>query len=139
MNRKNLSNILFLQHINPFFYDATMGSSLGQTLAKAFLCHFEKKWLSECSVEFLTNVYNRYVDDTFVSFNSYLQLFKFLDYMNHQHPNIKFSFEVEENNNFCREFVEKIINLPPLFSGNLPSVVYLLILIVLYLSRTNMV
>ena len=106
MNRKNLSNILFLQHINPFFYDATMGSSLGQTLAKAFLCHFEKKWLSECSVEFLTNVYNRYVDDTFVSFNSYLQLFKFLDYMNHQHPNIKFTFEVWKSNNFSFLYVK---------------------------------
>ena len=88
---------------------------------------------------FFTKVYKRYVDDIFVNFNSYLQLFKFVDYMNHQHPNIKFTFEIEENNNFCREFVEKIINFQPLFSGNLPLVMYLLILIVLYLYRKNMV
>ena len=78
-----------------------MGSSLGPTLANAFLCHFEKKWLSECPVEYLPSVYKRYVDDIFVTFNSYSQLLKFVDYMNHQHPNIKFTFEVEKSNNFC--------------------------------------
>ena len=77
-----------------------MGSPLGPTLANAFLCHFEKKWLSECSVEFLRSVYKRYVDDIFVTFNSYSQLLKFVDYVNHQHPNIKFTFEVQKNNNF---------------------------------------
>ena len=60
--------------------------------------------------EFLPNVYKRYVDDIFVTFNSYSQLLKFVDFMNYQHPNIKFTFEVEKNNNFsfldakiCRE------------------------------------
>ena len=77
-----------------------MGSPLGSTLANAFLCHFEKKWLSERPVELLPSVYKRYVDDIFVTFNSYSQLLKFVDYMNHQHPNIKFTFEVEKNNNF---------------------------------------
>ena len=87
-----------------------MRSLLGPTLANAFLNHFEKKWLSEYPVEFLPNVYKRYVDDIFVTFNSYLQLLKIVDYMNHQHPNIKFTFVVEKNNNFsflevkiCRE------------------------------------
>ena len=75
-----------------------MGSPLGPTLANAFLCHFEKKWLSECPVDFLPSVYKRHVDDIFVTFNSYSQLLKFVDYMNHQHPNIKFSFEVEKKN-----------------------------------------
>ena len=78
-----------------------MGSSLGPTLANAFLCHFEKKWLSECPVEYLPSVYKRYVDDIFVTFNSYSQVLKFVDYMNHQYPNIKFTFEVEKSNNFC--------------------------------------
>ena len=50
-----------------------MGSPLGPTLANAFLCHFEKKWLSECPVEFFPNVYQRYVDEIFVTFNSYSQ------------------------------------------------------------------
>ena len=58
----------------------------------------------------LAIVYKRYIDYIFVIFNSYLQLLKFVGYMNHQHPNIKFTFEVEKNNNFpfldikiCRE------------------------------------
>ena len=55
-----------------------MESPLGPTLANAFLCHFEKKWLSECPLEFLPNVYKIYVDDIFITFNSYSQLLKFL-------------------------------------------------------------
>ena len=51
-----------------------MGSPLGPKLVNAFLCHFEKKWLSECPVEFLPSVYKRYVDN--------------------------FTFEVEKNNKF---------------------------------------
>ena len=39
-----------------------MGSPLGPTLANAFLYHFEKKWLSECLVEFLSSIYKRYID-----------------------------------------------------------------------------
>ena len=92
--------------MNPFFIfygeyytqidGVTMGSPLGLTLANAFLSHLKKKWFSECPVEFLLNVYRRYVDDISVTFNSYSQLLKFVDYMNHQHPNIKFAFEVEK-------------------------------------------
>ena len=71
-----------------------VGFPLGPTLANAFLCYFKKKWLSECPVEFLPSVYKRNVDDIFVTFNAYSQLLKFVDYMNHQHPNIKLTFEV---------------------------------------------
>ena len=77
-----------------------MGSLLGPTLANAFLCYYEKKWLRECPEKFLPNVYKRYVDDIFVTFDSYSQLLKFVDYMNHQHSNLKFTFEVEQNNFF---------------------------------------
>ena len=73
-----------------------MGSPLGPTLANAFLCHFEKKLLSECPVEFLPSVYKRYVDDIFVTCNLYSQLLKFVDYMNHQHPNIKFTLKLKK-------------------------------------------
>ena len=55
-----------------------MESPLGPTLVNAFLCHFEKKWLSECPLELLSNVFKIYVDDIFVIFNSYSQLLKFL-------------------------------------------------------------
>ena len=109
-----------------FSNGVAMGSPLGPTLDNAFLCHFVKKWLSECPAEFLSNVYKRYVDDIFVTFNSYSQLLKFVDYMNHQHPNIKFIFEVEKSINFsfldvkiCREnnkFTTSVFR-KPTFSG----------------------
>ena len=35
----------------------------------------------------------------FVTFDSYPELRKFVDHINHQHPQIKFTFEVEKNNN----------------------------------------
>ena len=78
----------------------TMRSPLGPTLANAFLCHFEKKWLSECPAELFTECLQRYVDDIFVTFNSYSQLIKFVDYINHQQPNTELTFQVEKNNNF---------------------------------------
>ena len=42
-----------------------MGSSLGPTLAIAFLCHFEKQWLSDCPQDFCPNIYRRYFFDIF--------------------------------------------------------------------------
>ena len=103
-----------------------MGSPLGPTLANAFLCHFKNKCLSEYPVEFLQSVYKRYVDEIFVTFNSYLQLLKFVNYINHQHPNSKFTFVIEKNNNFsfldvksCREknkFTTSVFR-KPTFSG----------------------
>ena len=48
-----------------------MGYPLGQTLFNAFLGHFEKKWLPECLVNFLLNVYKGHIDGIFVTFDSY--------------------------------------------------------------------
>ena len=72
------------------------------------------------------NVYKRYVDGIFVTFNSRWQLLKFIDYMIHQHSNIKFTFEVEKNSKFsfldvkiCREnnkFTTSVFR-KPTFSG----------------------
>ena len=56
-----------------------------------------------------TKCYKRSVDDIFQTFNSYSHLLKFVDYMNDQHSNMKFTFEVEKNNlsfldvKICRE------------------------------------
>ena len=77
-----------------------MGSPLRPTLANAYLCHFENQWLSDWSQDFCPNIYSRYVDDIFVTFNSHEQLKEFVKYMNTEHPNIKFSFEHEQNNSF---------------------------------------
>ena len=73
-----------------------MASPLAPTLANAFLCHFEKNWLSECSIKCLPNVYKRYVHDIFVTFDSYSQLLQFVEYINHQHPNFKFTSEADK-------------------------------------------
>ena len=113
-----------------------MGSLSESTLANAYLCHFEKKWLSECPAEFLPNVYKKNVDEIFVTFDSYTRLLKFVYHMNRQCHSIKITFEVEQNNNFLYlgiRFVEKAIHLSPLFSKTLPLVVYFLILTLLYL------
>ena len=103
-----------------------MGTPLGPTLANAFLCYYEKMWLRKCPEKILPNVYKRYADDIFVTFDSYSQRLKFVDYMNHQHSNLKFIFEVEQNNSFpflavkiCREndrFTTSIYR-KPTFSG----------------------
>ena len=101
-----------------------MGSPLGPALANAFLCHFEKKWLSECPVEFLPSVYKRYVDGIFVTFNSYSRLLKFVDYMNQPTSNSLLKLKKSNNVSFldvkiCREnnkFTTSVFR-KPTFSG----------------------
>ena len=73
---------------------------LNTTSANAFLCHFEKQWLSDCPKDFSPNIFRRNVDDIFVTFISPEQLKKFVEYMNTKHPNIKFPFEHEYNDTF---------------------------------------
>ena len=73
-----------------------MGSPLGPTLANAFLCFYEKKWLEQCPDKFKPVYYRRYVDDIFVLFKSRDHLIKFRNYLNKCHPNMKFSFEEEK-------------------------------------------
>jgi len=86
---------------NEFLYKqidgVAMGSPLGPTLANAFLCFYEKKWLDQCPNEFKPVFYRRYVDDIFLLFKSQEHLIKFRDYFNKCHPNMKFSFEQEKN------------------------------------------
>ena len=67
-----------------------MGLSLGPTLADAFLCFYEKKWLEQCPDKFKPVYYRRYVDDIFVLFKSRDHLIKFREYLNKCHPNMKF-------------------------------------------------
>ena len=72
-----------------------MGSPLGPTLANIFLCHHEQIWINNCPNDFKPIYYRRYVDDTFTIFHSPTHVSKFLHYLNSQHPNIKFTSEVE--------------------------------------------
>ena len=75
-----------------------MGSPLGSTLANIFLCFHEQIWLDNCPVEFKPVIYRRSVDDTFFLFRSKEHIEKSRLYLHCQHPNIKFTSEIEENN-----------------------------------------
>ena len=78
-----------------------MGSPLSLTFANAFLCHFEKQWLSEYSPVISPKVFKRYVDEIFVMFLCQSHLKDFVNYMNIKLPNIKFTSEFKENDFFC--------------------------------------
>ena len=89
-----------------------MGSPLGYSLANVFLCHHEAKWLDNCPQNFKPLLYRRYVDDTFMLFRERSHIPLFLNYLNQQHPNIKFTHEIETNDklNFLDVTVEKYDN-----------------------------
>ena len=74
-----------------------MCSPLGTTLANVFKCHFENIWLENCPAHFKPNVYRRFVDDTFLLFQTKDHVEKFKNYLNQQHKNIKFMSEIEKN------------------------------------------
>ena len=75
-----------------------MESTLGPTLANAFLCFHEQIWLNECPDDFKSVYYRRYVDDIFVLLCSPDQLEKFKNCSNSKHRNIRFTCEKEHNN-----------------------------------------
>ena len=110
LSRNNLKELLKLAATqSSFIFDnklykqidgAAMGSPLGRTLANAFLCHYQKIWLNECSSQFEPVLYRRYVDHILVLFKSTEHLKLFVNYMNSKHRNIKFTFETEGSNNF---------------------------------------
>ena len=72
-----------------------MGSPLGPTL---FLCYHEKMWLRNCPSEFKPVIYSRYVDVKFLPFRSKQHIEKFWNYLSRQHKNIRFTFEIENEN-----------------------------------------
>ena len=108
LNKTEVKNLLNLATKSSFFiFDkkiyfqkdgVSMGSPLGPTLANAFLCHYEKSWLNEAPATCRPIYYKRYVDDIFLLFQSKEQVKPFQDYMNTKHPNINFTFEIEEEN-----------------------------------------
>lgn len=81
-----------------------MGSPLGPTLANAFMCHMEEKWLSECPSQFKPLFYRRYVDDTFLIFKSQTHITPFLEYLNSRHSNIQFTCDLEKDS--CLPFLD---------------------------------
>ena len=63
-------------------------------LANLFMGHHEKLWIRNFDNSQLL-FYRRYVDDTFCVFNSEIQAMSFFEYINSQHPNIRFTMEKE--------------------------------------------
>ena len=56
--------------------------------------HFENISLENCPSYFKLIVYSRFVDDTFLLFQSKDHVEKFSNYLNKQHKNIKFKWLV---------------------------------------------
>ena len=70
----------------------TMGSPLSPTLANFFLgCPEEKIFEHNCNV--VPKLYLRYIDDSYALFDNKKDCFKFLDILNFQHNDIKFTIE----------------------------------------------
>ena len=74
-----------------------MGSPLGPLFANIFMSFHEKSWLYNCPSIFKPILYRRYVDDCFLLFRSLDHVPLFLNYLNHQHPNISFTSELEKD------------------------------------------
>ena len=132
------SSLIFDNKLYKQIDAVAMSSTLGPTLANAFLCHYEKTWLNECPSKFKPVVYRRYVDDIFVMFKSKEHLKLFVNYMNSKHKNIKFTFETKDSNNFSLLDV-KITrkNKRIVTFAKPPFVEFILITIVLFLKPTR--
>ena len=88
-----LLDIAFYTHVG----SVAMGFPLGPSLANAFLCYHERKFLNDCLEKFKPLFYERYGDDTFVLFKRPEHVKPFVDYMNSKHKNINFTFEMEKD------------------------------------------
>ena len=71
-----------------------MGSPLGPLLANVFMCSIEGKLDQDGK---LPSYYRRYVDDTFTIMPDIASAGFFLHTLNHRHPSVKFTMEVERN------------------------------------------
>ena len=74
-----------------------MGSPLTPILANLFLGFHEETWLNNFNHLHHPLLYRRYVDDTFCVFHNEQDAMSFFDYINSRHPNIKFTFEKEND------------------------------------------
>ena len=86
---------------NGKFYDqvdgVAMGSPLAPILGNLFLGFHEETWLNNFNHSNHPLLYRRYVDDIFCVFHNKQDAMSFLDYINSRHPNIKFTFEKEND------------------------------------------
>ena len=73
-----------------------MGSPLAPALANMFMGFHEEKWLSSTEGK-KVRFYKRYVDDVFCLVDDEIQADSFLQFLNIQHTNIKFTTEKEND------------------------------------------
>ena len=76
-----------------------MGSPLGPGLANLVMGYHEANWLQvfkHCEII----SYHRYVNDIICLFNSESDADTFYEFLNKQHPNIKFTFEKQQNSQY---------------------------------------
>ena len=88
------SHFLFNNKIYDQIDGVAMGSPLGPVLANLFMGHHEGNWIDKYS-ETKPIFYKRFVDDIFCLFKTETEATNFLNYLNSQHPNIKFTDEKE--------------------------------------------
>ena len=73
-----------------------MGSPLGPVLANLFMSYYKTMWLNTFR-EYEIILYRWNVDDIICLFNCESDADKFFEFLNRQHPNIKFTFEKQVN------------------------------------------
>ena len=73
--------------------------------------HNEKDWIENYKGSKIL-FYRRYVDDTFCVFETEQDAVSFYDYINSQHPNIRFTMEKEVNRKLA--FLDVLISNNPL-------------------------
>ena len=85
---------------NGMIYDqidgVAMGSPLGPVLANIFMSHLEKHALDTYQGQ-KPLFYKRYVDDIFLVFSSSADVSQFFQWINAQHPQIRFTLEEEQD------------------------------------------
>ena len=89
-----------------------MGNPLSATMANLSISFHERKWLNDCPPAYRPLVYKRYVDDCFLAFSKKEHAPLFLEYLNKQHENIRFTIEEEVNDklNFLDCSLSKVKN-----------------------------
>ena len=101
VNKVVFRKLMFMATQGLFMYDnklykqvdgVTMGSPLGPTLANFFLGYIEEKIFAN-NKELLPKLYLRYIDDVYAVFDCDDDCLKFLEVLNSQHKDIRFTIE----------------------------------------------
>ena len=87
-----------------------------EEFANLFISHHVLNWLENCPNHFNPKFYRRYADDTFILYSDASHVPLFLEYLNSQQPNIKFTHDLEKDGKL--NFLDVTIN--PLMTNFLP-------------------